>query len=89
MINMIRQSQFIALQTCVYIDKLLQMVSLPRDSSNVIGCMHCPRAVHAYFSVSDSCETLSATRIKLLLKILFVLLIAVNAGLLIPHFFVL
>ena len=63
--------------------------SLPCDSSNVIGCMHYPRAVHSYFSVSDSCETLSATRIKLLLKILFVLLIAVNAGLLIPHFFVL
>jgi len=30
--------------------------SLPCDSSNVIGRMHCPRAVHTYFSVSDSCD---------------------------------
>jgi len=35
--------------------------SLPRDSSNVIGCMHCPRTIHAYFSVSDSCDVISHT----------------------------
>ena len=33
--------------------------SLPRDSSNVIGCVHCPCAVHMYFSVSDSCDAIS------------------------------
>jgi len=33
--------------------------SLPRDSSNLIGCMHCPRAVHTYFSVSDLCDAIS------------------------------
>jgi len=33
--------------------------SLPCDSSNVIGCMHYPRAVHSYFSVSDSFDAIS------------------------------
>jgi len=33
--------------------------SLPRSNSNVIACMHCPRTVHAYFSVSDSCDITS------------------------------
>jgi len=33
--------------------------SLPRDSSNMIGCMHFTRAVHTYFSVSDSCDAIS------------------------------
>jgi len=40
-------------------------------------------------SQSLICVTLSATRIEVLLKILFVLLIAVNAGPLVPHFFML
>ena len=46
---------YCATNPCLY----RQIVSLPRDSSNMIGCMHCPRAVHAYFSVSDSCDVIS------------------------------
>jgi len=33
--------------------------SLPHDSSNVIGRIHCPHAFHAYLSVSDLCEAIS------------------------------
>jgi len=33
--------------------------SLPRNSSNVIGRIHCPHALHVYLSVSDSCDVIS------------------------------
>jgi len=38
------KSVYCATNPCLY-------SSLPHDSSNVIGCMHCPHAIHAYFSV--------------------------------------
>ena len=79
---MIRQSQFIALQTRVYI--------VPCHTIALMWLDAC--TVHALFTRTSQSlirATLSVTRIKLLLKILFCLLIVVNAGPLVPQFFVL
>ena len=78
MINVIRQSQFIALQTHVYI--------VPCH----ITALTWLDAYTAHRPFTHTCQslirrTLSATRIKPLLRILFFLLIAVNAGLIVPH----
>jgi len=46
---------YCATNPCLY----RQITTLPCDSSDVIGCIHCPHAVHLYFSVSDSCDVIS------------------------------
>jgi len=76
--NMIRQSQFIALQTRIYIVPC-QAIALTRLDACTV------HALVTRTSQSLIPVTPSATRIKLLLKILFVLLIAVNAAPLVPH----
>ena len=75
-INMIRQSQFIALETHVYI--------VPCHAIALMWLDAC--TVHALFTRTSQSlihVMLSVGRIKLLLKILFFLLIAVNAGLIV------